>query len=530
MTNKNLLTLFLLTVILVMTLMTFTSALQWSSMHNISIVLPKSNGSLYATTNATTTVINFTIQNGTGINIANFTYFLDGVGVLFCSYNGSYVNSSGNLMTAKGVNVSSCLGDNVVNSIYLNLSEGRHTLWINATIEGLNTSSKNIAGTNVSGTNVSFYINNFQSLAFVSTVRRNGDNLSATSIMVNVTLNSIMLNNINFTLWNYTMGVGLYNRTNFSTPNHFGSANITWSGLPNKDYTYNVSIWDNATGYNYTLGRTIRLDTIAPNTSSISCSGWKSSDEGTVEKDSTLTCTCSTVDNNATWPVVYQYSPSSTPPVSETGLFGVNCWANDVASNNGTSSAILTYTVIEVVSSEGTGGTGGTGGSSGTGITGTTYTVSTQQFSSSSGYTGTLSANDGVKVSFKSSAATSTEQHIIKVSEVTTGSATIIISSTPITLRLNIGEEKKVDIDSDGTYDVYVKLNTITNGKADFTVKQTTEAVPAGEQGPVSGGTGIEPEPSSSEPKSNAWMWILIVVVILIAIGAGVTLTRKKKK
>ena len=110
-------------------------------------------------------------------------------------------------------------------------------------------------------------------------------------------------------------------------------------------------------------------------------------------------------------------------------------------------------------------------------------------------------------------------------------SATIIVSSDPITIKLNTGEEKKVDVDGDGTYDVYVKLNSVTNSEADLTIKQTSEAVPAG-GGTVSGGTGLPEEEGGGDVsgKSNTLLGIILGVILIAIIVVAAVMMNKKKK
>ncbi len=83
----------------------------------------------------------------------------------------------------------------------------------------------------------------------------------------------------------------------------------------------------------------------------------------------------------------------------------------------------------------------------------------------------------------------------------TTTRATIEIASNPVTVTLDIGEDAKVDVDEDGTYDLYVKLNDIVSGKAEVIVKELSEAVPAGE-GPVSTSGEIEEQ---SDISGESW-------------------------
>lgn len=62
--------------------------------------------------------------------------------------------------------------------------------------------------------------------------------------------------------------------------------------------------------------------------------------------------------------------------------------------------------------------------------------------------------------------------HKISLTEVTKNSVKLIIESDPITLIINVGETKKIDINSDGLYDFEIKLVSIKNNKATFSLKK----------------------------------------------------------
>jgi len=70
------------------------------------------------------------------------------------------------------------------------------------------------------------------------------------------------------------------------------------------------------------------------------------------------------------------------------------------------------------------------------------------------------------------------EEHTIKPKSITSTNATIIINSTPQEVTLQIGEEKKFELNNDNYYDLYIKLNKIANGKANLTIKYIHELIP----------------------------------------------------
>lgn len=133
------------------------------------------------------------------------------------------------------------------------------------------------------------------------------------------------------------------------------------------------------------------------------------------------------------------------------------------------------------------------------------------------GYTKELAVKNRVRVRI------GTEDHHVGIKSLTETQATIEVSSDPVEVVLDIGEDTKVDVTDDDFYDIYVILNGISNNKADITVQKIYEEIPEEElEGAEGEGEGAAP----TEGRNLTWLWILIAVVILIAIGWGI----KKKK
>jgi hypothetical protein len=71
----------------------------------------------------------------------------------------------------------------------------------------------------------------------------------------------------------------------------------------------------------------------------------------------------------------------------------------------------------------------------------------------------------------------SSEEHILGIVNISNSSATINISSNPIQIILVINEERKLDVSGDNFYDIYVKLNSIINSKANITIHGIHEEI-----------------------------------------------------
>ena len=170
-------------------------------------------------------------------------------------------------------------------------------------------------------------------------------------------------------------------------------------------------------------------------------------------------------------------------------------------------------------------GAGSTGGGAGTTTTYTkTYFPSETELST--GYSKQVSAKERVKV------LVGTQVHFVGVKSLSSTKATIEISSNPVEVQLDVGEETKVDVDNDGDYDVYVILNSITNAKADVTIKTISEAIPAGGSavyttGEVASEEGGQDE-TTTEEGGSSWIWIIIAVLIVAAIAGGIVYKKRK--
>jgi sporulation protein YlmC with PRC-barrel domain len=93
-----------------------------------------------------------------------------------------------------------------------------------------------------------------------------------------------------------------------------------------------------------------------------------------------------------------------------------------------------------------------------------------------------LTLKDGEKVKFEitrqvSPDQTKSEGHSLEIADLQKDRVTIIIYSKPITITLAIGEGNKLDLDSDGYYDFYVKLDNIENSKAYIFVQSISEQI-----------------------------------------------------
>jgi sporulation protein YlmC with PRC-barrel domain len=113
----------------------------------------------------------------------------------------------------------------------------------------------------------------------------------------------------------------------------------------------------------------------------------------------------------------------------------------------------------------------------------------------------TQELKDGDKINFDLIQENVVYSHSLKITNIQANYATLTIYSEPITIPIYVGEEKKLDLNSDGYYDLYVKLNGIEDKKADIYIKYIHEKIQNAYENTneTSGGEGIKEETSNME-------------------------------
>ena len=229
--------------------------------------------------------------------------------------------------------------------------------------------------------------------------------------------------------------------------------------------------------------------------------------------------TCTSLDGNSatiTGTGTSQVLTRSDFACGGTYTFTVTC--SDSAGNSKT--AIASYSTDDC----GAGAPTSTGGP--TAVTWTnTIVPTTEQLTA--GVENTIAAKERVKVTVGNIA------HYVGVTSLTATQATIQISSNPVNVNLAIGQDAKVDVNDDGTYDVYVKLNSIASNKANVLIQKISETIPTGAGAVSTTGeqitTGGTPTPPPAKTPTNlTWVWVVIAIIIVVAIIAGISIKKKK--
>src|SRR3989344_3126719 len=310
---------------------------------------------------------------------------------------------------------------------------------------------------------------------------------------------------------------GTGNQTVTASGGWCNSSSINLTGTSDGNSTLNIWVNNSANVFNLSNSFVVQVDTTAPSASP-SCS------PSSVTAGDSFPCSCGGSD--ATSGVATTSGSSSSPDgistPSNTGTFDYTCSVTDNAGNS--ASATVSYTVGQGPSS-GSGGGGG-GSSITTFWTKGTYSISEEQFKQ--GHSMEVLERQRVKVKIAES------DHYVGVKEVTDNSVKIEVTSIPQEKTLLVGEEWKVEVNSDDYYDLSVKITSIQGDKATIFVKPIFEVIPkeeepvqeAEQEEPDLGITGEATEGETGE-SSLLWLWILIVVLLIIGIFVWFALQRK---
>ena len=107
-----------------------------------------------------------------------------------------------------------------------------------------------------------------------------------------------------------------------------------------------------------------------------------------------------------------------------------------------------------------------------------------------------VSLGRGYKVNFDVAG----ESHVLEVDSVSGDKVVITVSSNPITLELVSGQTKKVDLDSDGVYDLDIYLKSMSLSRANIVLTSISERVPTVTEGEASVGvTPVKAEEAREE-------------------------------
>jgi len=447
------------------------------------------------------------LANITQVNItlpSNFT-FVSGT-------NGSDV------LVYSFLNTSNVLSWTNTSEYLINGSEVKN-FWFNAssaTPGNYNFTITSVNGTDIIIQNLSIQVNDsFIPFIYVSPSDADNSNISRNYIVVNVSAdNDAEVDKIEIRLYNSS---GTINNTNVSSSFNSNSANyfVNFTGLGQGVYYFNASV-NNSLYTNYTLTRTVRIDTAKPiiddvesdpssnsvritwDTNELANSSINLGDSTSLGDDSNSSATMKTSHSLKIFGLdpsdVYYFNVTSCDFASNCNTTGPYNFTTDAASSSSSSSS----------SSSG-------GGS----LIITVKTLNESEFKS--GYTQGLIPNQRIKFDVNNS------NHYATLVKLTIDTATISISSNPQQADFKKGDSKKFDVNNDSYYDVEVKLNEIRNGLANVTIIGINELI----AGNVVVNLNTTSNKSANDDKQTEkgfeffegvsdWVWIAVIVLVVI--------------
>lgn len=346
---------------------------------------------------------------------------------------------------------------------------------------------------------------------------------------------SYSLTNTTFYLWNSSSLV--YNETKNSS----GTTNTTifnYTFLYESSFLWSCLSVNNASNSSLAGNYTITYDITKPNitliepypadetsSSAAKIFYYNASDNLNISKcdliaNNVVVAGNSTAITNSTNNISYSFS-------SGTYSWQINC--SDIAGNQENSSShSFTITAPAQQISASSGGGGGGGASSGM-----TYTLTLSQVSS--GYTKDLGKSDKVKFTIFDEKL---EEHTLTVDYVASNYANLTLQSNLIKIVLGIGQSIKLNLTSSDYYDLYIKLDSISNNKATLTIQTIHETIPKNVlDGKSTGGEiNVSVDKENEKPEINNIKLInyyyigLYILMILIVLGLGYALFKKFRK
>jgi len=507
----------------------FLALLSISVVLAIHVVTTSDGGTSFSVNETVNYTYNITLNNSDLGNVSQINITIPSNFTFTANTNGTNISVSHNFTNTSTILTWANITEHLLNGTEIGY------FWFNAsctnpgtynfTIEALNS-------TNTSITNISVTINDTTApqIQFVDGTDTNLSNLSRTYINYNVTAtDTIALDTINISLWNYTM-----DWIN-STTNTTSAATGNFAGLSAGTYYLNATVNDSAGNSNSSLTRTIVIDTTA---GPVVTSYLPADATSAVTTAYNFTFNVTDVNNTVVACELFlngaHYSNLTTPSETATnGIYnssipvGSYTWLIGCADNSGNLGNSSSKTLV-ITSSD---------------------TSSTSSSSSSSSSSTPLESQleigyrrENLYQNYKVSLSVKSIVHMLKIIEVNSTSLKIRIESDPQEATLTVGEDAKFDLDADNIYDLLVTLDNINQiagriPSVDITIKTISEEIVLDPGiSPAATGNAIDDAGSDDttatggevgDDGSKSFWWIVGIVIVLILLVAYIIYMKK---
>jgi hypothetical protein len=473
----------------------------YNNITQVNITLPSGFTFIDAATNGTSSINTAQFQNTTTVlSWENLTEGLvangSGINWTFFYFNVSAVNPG-----IYNLNITTLNGSAISNSTNLSIIVNDTTA-----PEVLDSNFTLVSGGNYSGT---------------ITLNVTIGNPGATTDPGRVAVSPIEV--VTFNVTNLTRDT-MFNMTATNDTLLYWNASLDTTALADGNYNISVVVNDSAMRSNTTayLGN-ITIDNTAPSAVTVTSSSTTKTSltlsVATTEATSGVN-DCRTDRSGAT----ITGTGAASQTLTETGLscgttytYLVTCY--DFAGNSKTSSE----TSFTTTTCGGGADYSGSGGGSPTTWT-NTYAYDDKELSQ-----GSVEKELGVKQRVKLKVSGS--KHYVGVKEVKETTVKVEVTSTPQEATLSVGDSRKFDVDTDGTYDLLITLKGIANGKADLTMESISEAVTEDAQQTEQEKEAAAKKEAGEDVDEGGMPTVgivILIILILAAIGGGIAVKSRK--
>lgn len=325
-------------------------------------------------------------------------------------------------------------------------------------------------------------------------------NNSAGSLNITFKCNAtdFIMKNLTFYLWNET---SIYNNSYKSISGANGEFEVNIANLRQGEYAWNCLAYDNSSNSafassNYSLAYDIEAPNITlsnPN-DGYSTTSTANSFDFYVDDDISIASCCLIINNALAQCNTSAIVKGSLNSISYDLAVGEYSWSincTDNAGNSANSNITLSGSRTIKISSPPSTSRGGGGG-------GASYsTFSADEGQMLSGYQKELEKGDIIKFNINNQA------HNLKVDYIGENSVNLTVRSSPISLLVLTGEEKKLNLSSSDYYDFSVRLNSISEAGADITIKEIYELILSREEEKPEAPISAAATQQTAEPAKN---------------------------
>lgn len=335
---------------------------------------------------------------------------------------------------------------------------------------------------------------------------------------------SVILRNATFYLWNST-GIANTTAVNLNGTANTTSFNYTFTSQSQDNYKWNCLFVNNKSNQSFAPNNFSIIYDITPPNVSLPVQYQNQTSSSAVETfyynatDNLNIANCSLIINNSINLTSSSINQSILNNFTQTFSPGDYAWSINCTDfgNNAVNSSQQSFTISAPAppSTNGGGNSGGGGGGGGGGPASQNITYIASSADLMNGFTSYLNVGD--KIDFP----IGNENHTLTLQSIADNSASLIVESNRIGLYLQSGESANISLTSPSYYDLLIKLNSISNSRANLTITSINEPVTSTKHillENITNSTKVGSQPAQNKGYGKYLVWLLIVALIVILI------------